>query len=352
MDNQAHPKIKDLLSQHTHVGIMLSKNPQVDHAAAGLSLYLGLRQIGKSVIIVSPTQPTVEISNLVGIDKVKNTLGADGNDLTVSFPYADGEIEKVSYNLDKDNNLLHIVVKAGEKGLSFQDQDIQFKRGGGKVPALMFFVGVPRLTDLGNLFNPDAFKDTTIVNIDNRPDNQGFGDVLLVSPKFSSVSEQIAHLLSQIEAIEIDQDIAQNLLSGIAQATNDFQDSKTSYLAFEMAGVLMKKGAVRKKASQKEERPESNASFFPYQPQQQQRMQQPLQRPQPFPKPFPRQFQPQQNQPQQTQQQSFQSQQQSQRPVQNQPPIMPQQNQDNRQQQRQAPPDWLTPKVYKGSTVL
>lgn len=358
MDNQAHPKIKELLSKHSDVGVMLSKNPQVDHAAAGLGLYLALLQMGKKVMIVSPTQPTVEISNLVGIDKVKNTLNVDGNDLTVSFPYIDGEIEKVSYNLDKESNLLHIVVKAGEKGLSFQNEEIQFKRGGGKIPSLMFFVGVPRLTDLGNLFNPDAFKDTTIVNIDNKPDNQGFGDIILVSPKFSSVSEQVAHLLSQIETIDVDQDIAQNLLSGISQATNDFQDPKTSYLAFEMAGVLMRKGAVRKRTSQREERQEANASFFPYQPQQpvqsQRVTQQPAQRPQPFSRPhFPRPFQPQQNQ-QQAQPaaaQPSQPNQQQGQPIQ-QPANNQQQNQQQDMRQRQTPPDWLTPKVYKGSTVL
>src|SRR5579859_645917 len=222
MDNQAHTKIKELLSKHNQIGIVLSKNPQVDHAAAGLSLYLALRQMNKQVIIASPTPPTVEISNLVGIDKVKNSLGTESGDLTVAFPYKDGEIEKVSYTLE--NGFLNIVVKAGEKGLSFQEKEIQFKRAENKVPLLMFFVGVPRLTDLGNLFNPDAFKDTTVINIDNRPDNQGFGDVVLVSPKFSSVSEQIAHILSQLESVDMDLDISQNLLSGISQATNDFQD--------------------------------------------------------------------------------------------------------------------------------
>lgn len=78
MDNQAQLKIKDLLSRHNVVGIMLSKNPTVDHAGAGLALYLALRQMNKQVSIASPTPPTVEISNLVGIDKVKNTLGGDG----------------------------------------------------------------------------------------------------------------------------------------------------------------------------------------------------------------------------------------------------------------------------------
>ncbi len=336
MDNQAHNKIKDLLSQHNQIGVVLSRNPQVDHAAAGLALYLALRQMGKQIVVASPTPPTVEISNLVGIDKVKNTLGTDGADLTVAFPYKDGEIEKVSYTLE--NGYLNIVVKAGDKGLSFQDKDIQFKRAEGKVPPLMFFVGVARLTDLGNMFNPDAFKDTTIVNIDNRPDNQGFGEVVMVSPKFSSVSEQIAHLLSQVEAVDIDQDIAQNLLSGISHATNDFQDTKTSYLAFEMAGVLMRKGAIRQRTSQKEDAKDSNAAFFPYQPQRTQPAQQP--RPQQFPRPsFPKPFQ--QSQPQAPQSQPTQPQQQRSA-----------QDNNGQQPQRQAPSDWLTPKVYKGSTVL
>jgi hypothetical protein len=345
MDNQAHQKIKDLLSRHNHIGIIFAKNPTVDHAAAGLSLYLGIRQMGKQAVIASPTQPLVEISNLVGIDKVKNNLGTEGGDLTVAFPYKDGEIEKVSYTLE--NGFLNIVVKAGDKGLSFQEKEIQFKRGG-KVPPLIFFVGVPRLTDLGNLFNPDAFKDTTIVNIDNRPDNQGFGEIVLVSPKFSSVSEQIAHLLTQLEGqVAIDQDIAQNLLTGIAQATNDFQDQKTSYLAFEMAGVLMRKGATRQRVSPQEEKQETNNSaFFPYQPQ---RPQQPVmqqQRPQPFKQPFPRPFQ---SQPQHQQQQPVQNQQQNNQTQNTQP--NQQQGQDTNKQ-RQAPPDWLTPKVYKGSTVI
>lgn len=340
MDNQAHNRIKDLLSQHNQVGIVLSKNPHVDHAAAGLSLYLAVRQLGKQAVVASPTAPTVEISNLVGIDKVKNSLGTDGADLTVAFPYKEGEIEKVSYTLE--NGYLNIVVKAGDKGLSFQDKDIQFKRAEGKVPPLMFFVGVSRLTDLGNMFNPDAFKNTTIVNIDNRPDNQGFGDVIMVSPKFSSVSEQVAHLLTQLEmGLDVDQDIAQNLLSGISHATNDFQDPKTSYLAFEMAGVLMRKGATRQRTSQKEEK-QSNASFFPYQPQRPQSGQQ--QQRQQFPRPqFPRPFQ------------SQQSQQEQQAPQQNQGQQV-QSNQQLRQQdngqQKQAPSDWLTPKVYKGSTVI
>jgi len=311
MDNTTRQKIQELLTKYSSIGVVVSKNPSIDHMAAGLSLFLAVKQMGKSSVIASPTQPTVEISSLVGIDRVKQSLGTDGGDLTVAFPYKEGEIEKVSYTLD--NGYLNIVVKAGDKGLTFQEKEILFKRSG-KAPQVLFFVGVSRLSDLGSLFNPDALKDTTIVNIDNKPDNQGFGDVVVISPRFSSVSEQIANLLTLLEdQMQIDLDIAQNLLSGITFATNDFQDPKTSPVAFEMAGKLMQKGAVRKRIATMPHEQRRDHAFFP----QSQQMQKTAQHSS---------FQP---APQQHQQ--F-----PQRP----------------QPQRQAPPDWLTPKVYKGSTVL
>jgi hypothetical protein len=71
--------------------------------------------------------PLVEVSSLVGIDEVKTTLGEASGDLVVSFPYREGEIEKVSYT--RDDNFLNIVVKAGEKGLNFDEKDVKFTRG-------------------------------------------------------------------------------------------------------------------------------------------------------------------------------------------------------------------------------
>lgn len=241
MDKVALQKIKDLLPKHEHIAIVVGQNPTLDTMGAALALYLTLQQSQKKVTIASPTDPIVEISSLVGIDKVEKSLNGAAGDLVVSFPYKDGEIEKVSYTIEDD--FLNIVVKAGGNGLTFSEKDIQYKRGG-TTPSLLFVVGTPRLSDLGQLFNPNALKDTTVINIDNKGDNQGFGDIVLVSPKFSSVSEQVAHLLSFLQ-LHIDVDSAQNLMSGILQATDNFQKPTTSYLALEMAGMLMRRGAQR-----------------------------------------------------------------------------------------------------------
>ena len=216
-----------------------------------------------------------------------------------------GEIEKVSYTLE--DGYLNIVVKAGEVGLTFSEQEIRYKRG--ISPAkILFVIGTPRLSDLGKLFDTESLKDTTVVNIDNNTQNQGFGDVVLVSPNFSSVSEQIATLLSSLP-LEFGIDEAQNLLSGISSATNNFGNPKTSTVAFEMAALLMKKGAVRQVLPKGDFGGTYDPFFGP--------------RPSAQPN-------------KQTQQK------------------LPASSIEEIEQEKkkEAPPDWLAPKIYKGSTIV
>lgn len=330
--------IKDLILKNENIGIAVGKNPNLDEMAAALALYLALKQSNKNIVIACPTQPIVEISSLVGIDKVQTNLGSGGGDLVVSFPYKEGEIDKVSYTLE--NGYLNIIVKAGENGLSFSEKEISYQRGG-NLPTLLFIVGTPTLSSLGSLFDPEALRNTTVVNIDNKQDNQGFGDVVIVSPKFSSVSEQITNLLNFL-GFNIDIDTAQNLLSGITFATNNFQDAKTSLAAFEMAAILMKKGAIRSKIPQTQafsttkSLPQEEYGFRPTKPLS--KPQQPrtsFKNPPPpsFPKP-----QPSYNPPQSNMTQSSGG--------------SPFAKQDQPKDDEEAPLDWLTPKIYKGSTNI
>ncbi len=242
MDNLALRQVKDALSKYNNIGIVVGQNPSLDSMASALSFYLSLVNLGKSVSIVASTNPIVEFSHLVGINKIKTNFSGEGGDLTVSFPYKEGEIEKASYTLE--NGYLNIIVKASEQGLSFSEKDVKFTRSG-SFPELIFIIGTPRLSDLGNLFNPQAFKNTAVVNIDNSRENQKFGDMVLVSEKFSSVSEMIANLILGLN-LKIDNDIAQNLMQGIQNGTGNFQNPNTSPLAFEMAGFLIRNGASRK----------------------------------------------------------------------------------------------------------
>lgn len=353
MDNSQLQKIKDIIASSEKVGIAVGENPTVDEMAAALSLYLSLTQANKAVVVASPTAPIVELSSLVGIDQVQTDFASNAGDLVVSFPYREGEIEKVSYTIDDEKSLLNIIVKAGEQGLNFDEKDVVYTRGA-VIPNLLFVVGTPQLANLGTLFSPDELKDTTIINIDNKADNQKFGDMVLVSPKFSSVAEQVADLIFALN-LPVELDTAQNLLSGISYATNNFQDPKTSYVAFEIAAMLMKRGAQRSVNT----RGGMNITAPITQPA-------PVN---PMPAAAPKQ-QPQQNQPKQqhkapdfgsfmpspdfrkqNQQKQVEQRAEESRMQNRQQPQ--QQNQPKREEGGKNPPaDWLTPKVYSGSTKV
>ncbi|HSA84055.1 MAG TPA: hypothetical protein VLF20_04170, partial [Patescibacteria group bacterium] len=105
MDNNIVQQIKDAIAKSNSIGVVVGQNPNLDDMAATLSLYLLINQLGKKVVVASPKTPLVEVSSLVGINKVQTNLGGDAGDLVVSFPYAEGEIDKVSYTLE--NNFLN-----------------------------------------------------------------------------------------------------------------------------------------------------------------------------------------------------------------------------------------------------
>lgn len=350
MDNNLFQQLKQLIENNQTIGIIVAPNPSFDGLAAGLGLYLSLKQMNKNVSIVCPTDPTVGVSSLVGIDKLQKSFGGVGGDLVVSFPYKDGEIEKVSY--DVDGGKLRIVVKAGAQGLSFNQSDVAFQQGGA-APSLVFFIGVADMQQVGFTKTPG----TTLVNVDNKSTNTKYGDVVHVNEKFTSLSEEVADFLTLLEPqIELDVDTSQNLLSGILAATNDFENGAGSYLAFEMAGILMKKGAVRS-ASGAVARPTATAmptnNYFP--PQQPvQPVQQPVMQPGTMQSPA--------SQPVQEPQQVFQPSVQAPvqpvmqapvaEPIQQQPYLQPIQQPVVNAPAEQPPADWLAPKVYKGSSVV
>lgn len=348
MDNNLFQRLKELIEANQTIGIVVSPNPSFDHMAAGLGLYLALKQMNKNVSVVCATDPTVEVSSLVGIDKVQKAFMGAGGDLVVSFPYKEGEIEKVSYNVD--NGKLQIVVKAGQQGLSFNQSDVSFQQGGA-APSLLFFIGVADMQSVGFTKAPGI----TVVNIDNKANNTKYGDIVHVDGKYTSVSEEVADFLTLLEPqIELDVDTSQNLLSGILAATNDFQNGQGSYLAFEMAGILMKKGAVRS-AHGSFANPTTTSmptnNYFPQQPAQ------PVQPVAPvMQQPAAPVFQPAQNVPtpnfgamfQQPVQESVQVQQ----PISVEQPVAQPVQPVAQPASDQPPADWLMPKVYKGSTTL
>lgn len=263
MDNSMISENRDvlsnLISENAEIGIIIGEVTSLDKAAAGLSLYLTLKEIGKDSQVVSKREPTVEVSNLVGIDKIKKEFSGLIKTYTISLPYNEGEIEKVSYKIE--NNRLNINLFAGEKKISFSESEIDYIKKGA-IPSVVFAIGVADPERLASFFDPNS--EIKLINIDNNENNNGYGDVSFVSNSFSSVSEIVAKIMIDL-GLPINTDIAQNLMDGISSATENFTAYTTSPIAFETASFLMKKGAKRRNVKERQERstPSFGKAFIP-----------------------------------------------------------------------------------------
>ncbi len=347
-------QMRGLLEQAKSVAIVTTPQPTVDGVAASLALYLALSATGKSVSVVSPAPMTVGFSHLVGVDKVVNTIGGgDGRNLVISFPYQEGSIEKVSYNIEAET--FNLVIEPREGYPQITAENIRFSTGGGGQPDVLIAVGISKIYDLQiSLGANQAPADTkSIIAIDSNPGHERFGKVDVVVPSASSVSEIVTHLLASL-SLRMDEDIAANLFLGISDGSENFTSPMTSASTFEAAALLSRSGA--RKSAEPIEAPVEEQPQTPYR----QPMQNPPRmapRPQFGSQPRPQQqppafgkFPPVRQQPQQ--QKPF-----SPAPMQpapshpvHQPGPAPQQH-PRPQQQPETPSDWLKPKIYKGSSL-
>lgn len=345
--------VKGVLDSSREVLIALSRNSSFDGLASGLSLYLALTANGKRVNIVSTSPMLVEFNQLVGVDKVGSNLSNGGRNLIVSFPYQEGSIEKVSYNIENDT--FNLVIEPREGYPLVTPDKLSYSFGGGSYD-LVIVVDADSLNDLGEIYsqNQNLFSQKQVINIDNSPSNQRYGKINLIDPNLATISEMVTNFLSAW-GLRMDPDIATNLLAGITVGSANFTSPTSTVATFEAAAICMRNGARKLGVQAMPAAPLTQPYQFPtqyaqpqsnYQQTQtaqpsQQYMQPNMQTNRPMTQPRPQ-------QPQQRPQVIQQAPRLGQRPM-PQPQKQPAQPQQKKQE---APPDWLKPKIYKGSTLL
>lgn len=221
-------EVKTRLPGANRILVVLPQNLNTDNLAAGLSLYLSLKSAGKKVDIVSTGTPTVAQSNLYGIGEIKNDVSkSSGGNFIISL---DGVVdstgtmqqvpalEKLDWYPEgsKLNLVFHVV-----PGQSFVPTNITSRHEEAGYD-LTFVFGCQSLNELGNLFisNSAYFAQSQVVNVDNNPLNSYFGFANVIDPQASSLSEIIAHVLPSL-TLNMDQDLASNIIAGIYSATNN-----------------------------------------------------------------------------------------------------------------------------------
>lgn len=240
--NQELSLLRDFLDRENELGILIGSHQNTDTYAAALSLFLSLTQSGKKVQIVSKKAPTVEVSNLVAIDKVKENFAAGSNSkLVVALPYVKGEVEKVLFTEAPNTINFHLTAAPDRSITPFELSDVKLMWEGG-APVALITIGVSTTDEIMGIVDPSTSK---IVNIDNYSGNTRFGDVVLVDDSFSSLSEVSGKIIKDLN-LPMDIDIAQNILDGVMYSTRNFTKGNTSPLAFEAVSAAMYQGAQRR----------------------------------------------------------------------------------------------------------
>lgn len=234
-------RLNDVLQKSLSGTIVLPQNPTADAVAAATALYLSLNKAGKSVSMACTSKVSF---NLTGVDKIQSQLTTSGDNLVISFPYAEGSIDKVDYNIKGENFNLIIAPRQGYPKLD--PEQVKYTYTGGSLDFIII-IDSPTLNSLGPIYteNEKQFQGKEIVNIDRHLTNSFYGTINYVNKTSSSISELIFKLVQNL-GIELDRDIATNLYAGISSATNNFSSYSVTADTFDTVARLLRQGAIKK----------------------------------------------------------------------------------------------------------
>ncbi len=246
-------ELKNLLPTAKSILIALPSNASIDTLASGLALFLVSEASGKQVSVVCETDITVGQSHLFGIDHIQKTLPVtEGGNLTLTLEGVAASdntvpaLEKLDWYAENSNlNLVFHVLP----GQTFQPRRIvPHYQGSGF--NLIFVIGAANLNALGQIYqnNSQAFSGSHIVNIDIQPANTNFGQTNVADNNASSVSEVMTNVISDL-GFTLDADAGSNLLAGIFEATSNLTNPNLGPEAYMAVATLLRVGS-RKPGSQ------------------------------------------------------------------------------------------------------
>lgn len=220
--------------------ILLPKKPFFDQVAAGLGLFLSLRN-KKETTISCPSPMVVEFNRLVGVNKISSELGS--KNLTIKFSdYDANNIERVSYDIENKEFCLTVIPKPG--ATSPRKEQIRFSHSGVSADTVLL-VGGANENHFPNLASRDL-AGMKIVHIGIRALSSSSGkNIISLARPASSVSELVATLIKE-SGMSLDVDIATNLLMGIEEASDNFSSSEVTANTFEIVAELMRAGGQRR----------------------------------------------------------------------------------------------------------
>lgn len=233
--------IQQVLSSAQSILIVLPANPRLDFAASALGLASSLGKSGKSASVICSSPMTVELSRLVGVEKVTNRPG--NKNLVVHFVDYDVKgIDTVTYDIESGQFELLVTIKDGFTPPATSQVQLNYS---GVNADVILMVGVVDPNQLGLENAKELFESNKLAYLGFNPPRVSSPLLFsLTDPAAASTSEVVVNLLESL-SLPFDRDVASNLLFGIETATNNFLTNATSANTFEAAAICLRHGATR-----------------------------------------------------------------------------------------------------------
>ena len=242
MSNQTAQEILNLIDKSKNILIFTHAKPDCDGLGASLSLYLALKELGKTATVISNDPAPENLDFLPAMKIIQNSLAAS-KDFIITLDLTKTPLNKVKYNLEDNHVNIIVTPKSG----MFSKDDVSFTEGNNKYD-LIFVLDAGNLEHLGPIYdqNTELFFESPVINIDHHTSNTDFGQINLVNPVAASTTEILFDVLKAMEKKYerkfVTDDIATLLLAGIITDTGSFQHANTSPQSMEVAAELLDLG--------------------------------------------------------------------------------------------------------------
>ena len=176
-------QIVDLIRNANTIAVMPSKVAELDGFAAGVGLYLILKNLDKKVTLIYPGKHPEGFEQIISEPEI--TKNINQRELLVSIDYSDTPASKVHYSTE--NDVLNLRISPVNKDFDFKK--VQTTMTGFDFD-LVITIGAQLPEDFGRTYEnlKEELSQAKIINLDNTDMNQRFGTINVVDASEDSLS--------------------------------------------------------------------------------------------------------------------------------------------------------------------
>lgn len=250
IDQSQTDNFKNILELSQNILVIFPETRDLDLFLATYCFYSFL-SFKKDVRLLSPKfaqKIPKEIGKLIELSNIENELGKEN--LLISFPYQEEQVDKVSYYIGENDKRFHLTIKPKKNATPLDSSKVEFSYAGARAD-LLILCGVEDLESLQQLY----FAYETLYKGDNNyvvtindfiPD---FGKLNLDTSPSSSYCEALFYLFQDLDSENEDllakSNLPSILLYGIEDKTRGLQAEEVNINTFLAVASLLKLGASR-----------------------------------------------------------------------------------------------------------